>query len=376
MLVAIYDIDYFNSKSTWNYDCMKIASYHKQMGDKVFLMQTQMDLDDKYDLVYVCRESNEYDLPSIKFWNDKNRIFGNCEYMNNYEVPTIMLACRPDYSLYPFKKNYWYRSDAVQLFDGNGKLLSRFQDPTNAFKNKRTLVIDKAIWKSSTKDLLKALSYLKELKNISFLYPISMNSILSVYLITEAFKQLNLSKKASLVWLYDITRFEPDDYVKAEDKCISTDNSTFNKAITLLNYIMEKQGAAKGNIIIDGYHDWRNLISFCGIGRLNGFWVNIAAQKKSEHPNITDSVLDDLREFQGSKNTNLSFIEYLILPHALSHGYEDPIKYLLLINKVDEITAAKIKMIGEMDDYSSALIRAGTNIAPLFKKDLLNINVF
>ena len=55
-----------------------------------------------------------------------------------------MLACRPDYLLYPNPSNQFERADMVQLFNDQGKLLGLTQDYVHMFKNKKTLVIDRA----------------------------------------------------------------------------------------------------------------------------------------------------------------------------------------------------------------------------------------
>ena len=55
-----------------------------------------------------------------------------------------MLACRPDYLLYPEKKSQFDRADMAQFFNDSGKLLPLTQDFKNTFSNKKTLVIDRA----------------------------------------------------------------------------------------------------------------------------------------------------------------------------------------------------------------------------------------
>ena len=55
----------------------------------------------------------------------------------------VMMACRPDYLLYPEKNTKLERAEQIRLLDDNGKLLPIVQDWTNTFSNKRAIVTDK-----------------------------------------------------------------------------------------------------------------------------------------------------------------------------------------------------------------------------------------
>ena len=57
-------------------------------------------------------------------------------------MPDAMLACRPDYLLYPEKNTKLERAEQIRLFNNRGKLLPLVQDWTNSFKNKRAIVTD------------------------------------------------------------------------------------------------------------------------------------------------------------------------------------------------------------------------------------------
>src|SRR5574344_22465 len=281
MLIGIYDIDYFCDKNSWNYTCMKLSSYHKQMGDKVFLMNERVDLEERYDILYICRASSKYPLPPIKFWNnDKVKIFGNCDYMNNYEVPDIVLACRPDYNLYEkFKNTKEYHYDAIQLFNSHGELLPRVQMSDTIYKNKRSLVIDEAIWKSNKEDLIKALLLLKEKKNISFLFPISMKTVFSDKEITDSFFDLNLSRGANLIWNYDCDK-------------------DFRELLVQLNFRMCLKTAATGKIRIVKDDTFDNLLLYAGLGRLSRVIVDESAAKNDNMTNLEGYLKQRLIVFQ------------------------------------------------------------------------------
>ena len=336
MLIGIYDIDYFCDKNSWNYTCMKLSSYHKQMGDKVFLMNEKVDLEGRYDILYICRASSKYPLPPIKFWNnDKVKIFGNCDYMNNYEVPDIVLACRPDYNLYEkFKNTKEYHYDAIQLFNSHGELLPRVQMSDTIYKNKRSLVIDEAIWKSNKEDLIKALLLLKEKKNISFLYPISLKSLFSDEEVAFSFSYLDLSKNAQLVWLFD------------DEQCASNYINYTNKLVKL----MFDKSANIGTVITD-YSYLDNLLLFCGLGRTNGFFVDI--KNKLNDSTIESDLIDKLIDYQKSRRKNISFIDYIVEPVAVAKGM-NPFELFANNIGVGPIISEELNFLGIMPSWSYA----------------------
>ena len=53
-----------------------------------------------------------------------------------------MLACRPDYLLYPERNTRLERSEHVRLFNKDGMPLQIVQNWKNTFKDKHTLVTD------------------------------------------------------------------------------------------------------------------------------------------------------------------------------------------------------------------------------------------
>lgn len=83
-----------------------------------------------------------------------------------------MLACRPDYMVYPEHNTPIERSEHVRLLGNDGKPLLVTQDISNTFKRKRTLVTDKNLWFANIENLKTALQRLTSFKNISFLHPI------------------------------------------------------------------------------------------------------------------------------------------------------------------------------------------------------------
>lgn len=201
MRVSIWDVDYFYKKTGVNYDCMKISSYHKQRGDKINFITSEFQAAMQCDVMYITKEDESLKNPPIKYTtSNKSKIWGKgMKYLVNYKIPAVILACRPDYLLYQLEDKF-DRSDAIQFFDYDGKLLPKRQDEKNTFKNKKTLVIDKMFWSSSKENLLFALQQLKRRKNIAFLEPISIKRILSDVEIEKTFLELNFTVESRFEW--------------------------------------------------------------------------------------------------------------------------------------------------------------------------------
>lgn len=126
---------------------MKISSYHKQRGDSVNFIVNQFQINMSYDIIYVTKRDDTIPNPPLKFINNpKSRVWGaGFRFFSNYELPAIVLACRPDYSIYPPNmRSKFDKADAIQLFDYRGNKLPIIQDFHNVYTNKKTVILDKA----------------------------------------------------------------------------------------------------------------------------------------------------------------------------------------------------------------------------------------
>ena len=111
--------------------------------------------------------------------------------MNN-----AMLACRPDYLLYPEKETALERAEHVRLLNDRGELLPLIQDWRNAFKNKKVIETDTALWTTSRKNLLLVLDKLSNILNLSFFEPIWLPKINSDEEIMNKFLKLHFLQGA------------------------------------------------------------------------------------------------------------------------------------------------------------------------------------
>lgn len=200
MQVYIYDVDFLANGSP-NFLAMRISSYHKQLGDKVTLLRKKDKLPRKLERLYILQRDEELEHPSVKLLtHPAARVYG-VRYFSNWEPDAVLLACRPDYLLYPRGRDKYERSDAVQLTDNKGHLLQLRQEDENFETNKNTLITDTGLWKLSNSDLERALKSLKNKKNIYFLEPILLSRVLDDINVTEAFLHLKFARQESIRWI-------------------------------------------------------------------------------------------------------------------------------------------------------------------------------
>ena len=109
-----------------------------------------------------------------------------------------MLACRPDYLLYPEKNTIAERSEYIRLLDDQLNLLPLTQDYTNSFKNKATYISDRYLWLADKKVLCSALERVKDVKNLCFLHPIRIDLIIHDKDVRDRFLTLKLSRRSKI----------------------------------------------------------------------------------------------------------------------------------------------------------------------------------
>lgn len=199
MQVYIYDID-FQENGSPNFLAMRVSSYHKQLGDTVTLLRPKDKLPRHPDRVYIFRTDPSLPKPPLAMLTAPKTLVYGIQYFSNWDPSPTILACRPDYLLYPRGRDKFERSDAVQLSDECGHLLKIRQNDENTETNKDTLITDQHLWSLSKEDLLTALNELKDRKNIYFLYPITLSKIIYDQDLTQAFLDLKLANNRQLDW--------------------------------------------------------------------------------------------------------------------------------------------------------------------------------
>ena len=206
MYITIWDLDWYYQKSDIpNVDCMRLSSYHKQKGDKINFISQQAHLGLKFDIMYIACERNDVPLPDAKYIkSNKVVLLGRgFKYYHAKTLSPIVIACRPDYLLYPKMDGAYSNADFITYYAGNQLVKSR-QDWHNT-KNgrKKTLVTDKDFWKAKDEDIIWCLQDLKKEKNIAFLEPISIQKIISNKTIRQKFLALHFSVGTKFRWRND-----------------------------------------------------------------------------------------------------------------------------------------------------------------------------
>jgi hypothetical protein len=203
--VTIWDMDYYYDRSSSpNPDVMRISSYHKQMGDDINFVTKEEDILRPYDEYYLVREKDSTPTPPAQFYtNRKIKWWGNAvRYQVTWKMSRAMMACRPDYLLYPRDENgELNKNQLIRLFDEKGNPLGKIQDYRNSFKGfKYTIEEDSAIWFASVENVEKALETLAECKNLSFSKAIWIDKILANKNIQTLFLKLKMTSGSNLEW--------------------------------------------------------------------------------------------------------------------------------------------------------------------------------
>ena len=204
--VSIWDLDYYYSttkKNVFNADLMKISSYHKQSGDKVNFVMSENDINRPFDVYYICKENSKLPNPPGSLFIDRRVRWMGKAYKGraNWTMPDVILACRPDYLLYPERTTKIERSEHIRLFNNVGEPLKLVQNWENTFKNKYALVTDTTMWFASKNNIIDALKKLQSIKNVSFLEPIWLQKLLYDKDIREEFLKLKFVHGSKLSWM-------------------------------------------------------------------------------------------------------------------------------------------------------------------------------
>ena len=205
MKISIWDLDYYFAEDKTdlvNPDVQKISSYHKQNGDKVNFVLSPYDINRPYDIYYIIKERAETPNPPLEWMiNPKVRWWGKAYRMKkNWKMPDVMLACRPDYLLYPNRETRLERAEHIRLIGNSNNLLPITQDWSNTFKDKHIIVDDKDLWVCDSSTIVAALERIKHVKSVCFAEPIWIEKIRTNPDIEKAFFNLQLSRRSMVLW--------------------------------------------------------------------------------------------------------------------------------------------------------------------------------
>lgn len=70
-------MQYYKTKKGFVVDLMKLSSYHKQLGDSVALIETELDLRRRYDLLYIYKANTDLaSPPPSMMYSNKVKLMG------------------------------------------------------------------------------------------------------------------------------------------------------------------------------------------------------------------------------------------------------------------------------------------------------------
>lgn len=206
MKITIWDLDYYYAKekvNCFNPDAMKIASYHKQCGDQINFVLKKDDIYRPYDIYYIIKENETTPNAPFEFYtNGAVRWWGKAYKRKiNWHMPDAMLACRPDYLLYPEKNTDWERGEQIRFLNNKGELLPIKQNWRNSFHTKRVIVTDTNLWTTSKENLKKVLIELQNVLNVAFFEPIWLPKLASDEELLTLFLKLHIQRGVNFQWV-------------------------------------------------------------------------------------------------------------------------------------------------------------------------------
>ena len=207
MTTFILDLDWiFNKSEIPNVNCMKLSSFLKQKGGQVYFVGDMSELSLAYDSLCVFGNSDSTPMLTSKILNDKRtKLFGKrFQFCGARTLGSVIMGCRPDYLLYDVKNeksNSYNRANFVTFYTDGGEIISTRQ----AWKNtktgvKRTIVTDELLWEQRPKEIEQCLDELMEEKNIVFLNPISLATLIDEPAVQEKFCKLHFSRGTKFKW--------------------------------------------------------------------------------------------------------------------------------------------------------------------------------
>lgn len=255
MKVTIWDMDYYYAKekvNCFNADVMKIASYHKQLGDQINFVTCEDDIFRPYEKYYIIKNNDKLPHPPLEFFTNKRVLWWGKAYRARikWTMSDAMLACRPDYLLYPEYNTALERAEHVRFFNNNAEPLKLVQDWHNKFKRKVVLVTDPFFWCATPENIIWALKELSESRNVGFLEPIWIQKIISNEEIKKLFFNLKLSRNVKLDWttvkkkdVYAVLEFLRE--LKQHHPRVKVDNITIDYHSKDSNHWVSREAALK-----------------------------------------------------------------------------------------------------------------------------------
>lgn len=317
MIITIWDTDWCANKESFpNIYCMKLSSYHQQLGDTINFVDDDFKGNLVCDKRYIFREKDSTPLPPKQYIDAANTILlgRGFRYYNVKQVSMTVAACRPDYLLYGLNKNSIFENSNFLLFYHNGKRIPLSQDYHNTLSGrKKNLVVDKTFWKANDDDLIWCLDFLAQEKNIAFLDPISLKRILTNKTVMEKFLNLNFTTATNFKWKNDYGS-EPDEVTRLVEFLTKLKSRTHSAIGTIpIKLVQCNQFEEEDGWKIDLIKALRT-VKYC---REKG--INCELVLKPNDLCAYPWLFNTLSKWSKAKY-KISFVEYVLAPICLEKG--------------------------------------------------------
>ena len=315
MRISIWDLDFYYAPDKTNLvnpDVQKISSYHKQQGDAVNFVTTPYDINRPYDIYYIIKERTETPNPPLEFlMNPKVRWWGEAYKMRqNWKMPDIMLACRPDYLIYPNRDTRLERAEHIRLIGNSKNLLPITQDWSNTFKDKDIIVDDKDLWACDVDTIVKALERITHVRSVCFAAPIWINKIRLNPQIEEAFFKLQISGRSDVSWLRAAIEETMDNLLWLEKFRKQFPNCPLSYLPIYIRYIWRTTDEA-----IAGMEQLKDIVKYAKHHQI--FIKFITPRKRTNMPFF---FLPELFENWTEMNFRVCWLEFLSYRYGVGHN--------------------------------------------------------
>lgn len=317
MKVTIWDLDYYFSDEKGakvNVDVQKISSYHKQKGDRVNFVTSERDIHRPYDIYYIVKENKNTPNPPMEFFMDpKVRWWGEAYVMKqNWKMSDAMLACRPDYLLYPERLSRDARAEQIRLLGNNNKLLPVIQDWGNTLKDKNYIVTDKKLWYTDEQTTIAALQRIQGVPNICFEAPIPIMTLKKHIEVLKEFWKLKFTKRSQI----EFVRVFPDEIVDVFEFIVTFKSVFPNCPLPHLKVIYSRIPWKTTKEAQEGMKLLRAIVVTAK--RLNIYLDIIGPKKREETPFF---FLPELMEEWCKLNFKMAWLEYLSVRFKVDKNY-------------------------------------------------------
>ena len=219
MRVTIWDLDWYNKVSFIpNVKCMKISSYHKQLGDEINFVTDEYGAKILFDRMYIVCDKKGLKLPPRKLLDDNRVVLigaGFAAYSKCKELGITVMACRPDYLLYETEERDKFANANFVTFYAGNQLITTMQDYHNTKRHKHhTIVMDKWFWKAKDEEIIYCLEELKNDRNLMFFEPISIKRIISNSTIRQKFLDLHFATGTPFKWKNDYSSDDVSEIIQ------------------------------------------------------------------------------------------------------------------------------------------------------------------